>query len=171
MARSASKARTLLTFNHPIRIEVREPEFTLLDSVRHLDTKALAHAARAEVEVGEVRTECCRHLVRAVLAKGKVTGLRVEPLSKAASAPMTPELTRLLKVVQRKLMARRPAGPKFPMPVKQFLAAAMRISVQTLTCIQICAFGWCIACCWTDKKRVFCGRITIDTTKNPYPEP
>lgn len=170
MARS-KKARTLATFNHPIKIEVRESEFQWLDSVRHLDVTALAKAARTEVEIGEVKSACCHHLVRAVIRKGMVTGLRVEPVSKTDGTPMIPELVRLLKVVHRKLLARRKGGTEFPYPIEQFMAANVaRLTIQTLTCIQICFCGWCIACCFTDTA-MFCGRITIDTTTGPYPDP
>jgi hypothetical protein len=171
MARSTKKARTLLAFNHPIKIEVRESEFEWFDSVRHLDVAALAKAARTEIEIGEVKSACCHHLVRAVIQKGMVTGLRVGPESKTGGTPMTPELVRMLKVVHRKLLARRKAATHFPYPIQEFMTANVaRLTIQTLSCIQICLFGWCIACCWTDTA-MFCGRVTIDTTTGPYPEP
>ncbi len=170
MARSTSKPRTLLTFNHPTKVMVRESKFALLDSVRHLDLQSLETAARAEVELAEVKTECCHHLVRAVIRKGMVTGLQVEPISKEAQTPMTPELRKLVDTARRKLRARNPKGPKFPLPVGRFFAADMAdISVTTITCIQICVFGWCIACCFNGDI-AFCGKVTIDTTNLPYPE-
>ena len=170
MARAAKKSPPLLTFNHPIKIEVRPSEFKWLDSVRHLDMQALEKAARIEVEIGEVKTECCQHLVRAVIRKGMVTGLRVEAMEKTSGSPITPELKRLLMVVRRKLLARHKSGPRLPMPVKTFLKSDVTlISVTTITCIQICFLGWCIACCFSDTN-IFCGKVTIDTTNLPYPE-
>lgn len=170
MAPSASKPRTLLTFNHPTKVTVRESKFELLDSVRHLNIQSLEKAARAEVELGEVKTECCHHLVRAVIRKGMVTALQVEPISREARTPITPELRPLLDAVKRKLKARSSKAPKLPIPVAKFFAADVAdISVTTITCIQICAFGWCIACCFNGDI-AFCGKLTIDTTKLPYPE-
>jgi hypothetical protein len=170
MARSTSKPRTLLTFNHPTKVVVHESKFKLLDSVRHLDLRSLEKSARAEVELGEVETECCHHLVRAIIRKGLVTGLQVEAISKEARAPMTPELRKLLDVVKRKLKARKRPGLRFPLPVAKFFATDVAdISVTTITCIQICFLGWCIACCFNGDL-TFCGKLTIDGTNLPYPE-
>jgi hypothetical protein len=168
MARSTSKARTLLTFNHPTKVTVRESKFELLDSVRHLDLRSLEKAARADVELGEVKTECCHHLVRAVIRKGMVTGLQIEPISKEARTPITPELRKLLGVVKRKLEARRRPGVRFPLAVAKFFGTDIAaISVTTIICVQICMFRWCSSCCFVGDN-AFCGRLTIDMTGSPY---
>jgi hypothetical protein len=174
MVRSAKNPRPLLTFAHPTRVTVRATKFKWLDSARHLDIASLEKAARAEVEVGEVETECCQHLVRVVIRKGMVTGLDVEPISKEARTPVTPELKKLLQVVKRKLQATRPPGPRFPIPVRQFFAAEEEEGglggITVITCIQICFLGWCIACCFNGDIAI-CGRLTIDGTSGPYREP
>ncbi len=172
MARSTNKRRTVATFNYPVRIHVHEPKFEVLDSVRHLNVKALERAARAEVEFGYVKTECCQHLVRAVIRKGMVTGLRVETFSREDRSPVTPELAKLLKVAARKARARRGPAPKFPVPVAKFMAQGAGWGPMTLTCIGICIFGWCFVCCWRGDVAgpLMCGKITIDMTSFPYPE-
>jgi len=172
MARSAKTPRPLLAFDHPIRVTVRETKFKWLDSARHLDIASLGKAPRAEVEVGEVETECCQHLVRAVIRNGMVTGLDMEPISKEARTPVSPELRKLLEVVKRKLQARRPPRPRFPMPVPKFFAADMDggTSITVITCIQICVLGWCIACCFHGDVAI-CGKVTVDGTNLPYPKP
>jgi hypothetical protein len=168
--RVGKRPHPLLSFTHPARVTVRESKFKLLQSARHLDISALKKTARSEVEIGEVETECCHHLVLAVVRKGKVVGLNVEPISKDARTPIGPELRRLLEVVKRKLRASRPHQPKFPMPVEKFFAADVAdLSINTITCIQICVLGWCIACCF-NADIFICGKITIDTTNLPYPE-
>ena len=170
MARSKSSAKTLLTFNHPTKVTVRQSKFKVLDSLRHLDVAALSKAAQAEVELGEVETACCHHLVRAVIRKGMVTALNVEPLSKKDQTPLTPELRRLVESVKRKLQVRKRSGVRLPMPVKKFFSADIAdMSIIVITCIQICFFGWCIACCFRGDIAI-CGKVTIDTTKLPYPE-
>ncbi len=108
--------------------------------------------------------------MRAIISKGKVTGLQVEPISKEARAPMTPELHKLLGAVKKKIKSTQRGGPRFPVPVSKFFADELDISVTTITCIQICFFGWCIACCFNGDL-AFCGKITIDGTNLPYPEP
>jgi hypothetical protein len=142
----------------------------MLDSVRHLNFQSLEKAAHAEVEPGEVKTECCHHLVRAVIRKGSVTGLKIEPISKEARTPITPALRPLVDAVKRKLKVHSSKAPKFPILVAKFFVGDVAdISVTTITCIQICFFGWCTACCFNGDIAI-CGKLTIDTTKDPYPE-
>jgi hypothetical protein len=170
MARAAKRARALVTFNHPVKITVRRPEFELLASVKQLDIGKLARAAHAEIELGYVRTDCCRQFVRAVIRRGMVTRLVVEPCSDGKSVKVSPELARLLKAASRRVAGRpgkRP--PKFPMPVATFMSSARFISVDTITCVQICIFGFCIQCCELlgSPGEWACGRVIVDTISLP----
>jgi hypothetical protein len=157
MARTAKRARALATFNHPVKITVRRPEFELLASAKQLDIGKLT---RVEIELGYVRTDCCRQFVRAVIRRGMVTRLVVEP----------PELARLLKAASRRISGRPgKRAPKFPMPVATFMSSARLISVDTITCVQICIFGFCTQCCellGSPGDWIY-GRVIVDTTSLP----
>ncbi len=169
MPRSTKKSRTLATIKQPVTVQVRRPDFELLDSVRLLDLDKLSRTARAEIEVGYVKTDCCTQLVRAIVRKGMVTELRVEPFSKDESTPVSPALKRLLNLARAKAKASGTRPARLPMPVAQFMQNADDISITVITCFQICLFGWCIACC-VNGDYWFCGKVTVDTTKIPYPE-
>ena len=167
MARRKQQRRSI-TFTQPMRVRVQQPEVEILASVKHLDVNELARAARAEIELGYVKTNCCHQLIRAVVRKGMVTRLVVEPPSKRGGTRVSPELRRMLNAARRRASPRRQPGP-LPMPVAPFLANAARFSIQTIWCFQICIFGWCIACC-VNGDIWFCGKVTIDGTNLPYPE-
>ena len=173
MKRSPKKdSRTLATFTYPTKVTVHATEVKLLDSVRHLDLAALEKAARSEIEIGEVKTDCCQHLVRAVIRKGMVTELRIATPAKAESTPVTGDLGRLLKTVRLKLQKQRKPGSGLPIPVRQFFGGAVAQVVQTITCWRICLFGWCASCCINnDTGHIYCGRVIVDGTNNPFPEP
>ncbi len=97
MARSTKPPRPLTTLRHTARVEVRRAEFELLASVPHLDVAKLARVARGEIEVGYFRTDCCRQFVRAIVQKGMVTELVVEPCSDDKPEPASPELVASLE--------------------------------------------------------------------------
>ena len=173
MDRTAKQRRPLARFTHPVKIEIRQAVITPLKSVAHLDIGKLERAARAEVELGYIEGGCCRQMVRAIVRKGMVTDLKVERCPESTSRRASPELVKLLKVAQRRAKAavgRR--GSALPTPVAAFLGN-LALSVKGLSCFEICLFGWCIACCTrTDiDADWFCGRLTIDTTSGPYPDP
>jgi hypothetical protein len=153
-----------LTFRHSVKVAVETPEFELLDAVSHLDVAALERAARAEIEVGYVASACCRQLVRAVIRKGMVVEMKVEPCAGEA-LKASPELVRLLEAARR-TVGRGGRPGRLPMPIAAFLASAARISVQVLVCVRICFFGVCVNCCHLEGSDDWiCGRVTIDTTK------
>jgi hypothetical protein len=171
MARS-KKPRVLATIKYPITIQVREPEFEPLDTVRHLDVKALANASKAEVGLGYINTCCQRQLVHATIRKGMVTGLRIDEPPKKDRTPVSPELAKILKEAHRAALKRRRAAPKFPIAVPKFFSKGVAYDIidwQELHCIRICFF-WgivCLTCCWrTDQpgSEPICGHISIDTT-------
>lgn len=153
-----------LEFSHSVKVAVETPEFELLDAVSHLDVAALERAAKAEIEVGYVESGCCRQLVRAVIRKGMVVELKVEPCAGEELEP-SPDLVRLLEAARR--TAGRGTRPgRLPLPVATFLASAALVTVDVLVCVRVCFLGVCATCCqlqgsdqWT------CGRVTIDGTK------
>ncbi len=172
MKRSKKDTRALATFTYPTKITVHPTEFKLFDSVRHLDLSALEKAAHSEIEIGEIKTDCCQHVVRAVIRKGMVTEVGIAPPAKGESTPVTGDFGKLLKAVQQKLKKQRKPGSGLPVPVAQFFRGPVDQPVQTLTCWRICLFGWCGSCCVNNQTgRIYCGRIIIDGTNNPFPEP
>jgi hypothetical protein len=66
------------------------------------------------ISLGYIEGGCCRQLVRAIVRKGMVTDLAVEPCPETMSRKAGPELVRLLKVAQRR--ARAAAGGRRPTP-------------------------------------------------------
>jgi hypothetical protein len=167
MPRTA-KARLLATLTYPTKIEIRDPEFEQLDSLRHLDVKALERSAGAELEIGYVNTCCDRQLVRAIVRKGMVTGIRVDEPPKKRRSPISADFAKMMKEARKTALAKRRPGSSFPIPVTQFLRNISALEIQTLVCIRICIFGnFCLTCCWrTDLpgSEAICGHITIDTT-------
>jgi hypothetical protein len=174
MVRSKNSG-VLATIKYPVTVEVSVPEFEALDAIRHLDVKALAKSARAEIGLGYINSCCGRQLVRAVIRRGMVTGLRVDEPPKKDRTPVPPELAKLLREARNAAVRRRGRPPKFPIPVENFFSTGVAydiICVQTLQCIRICfVFGllkpFCTTCCWrTDEpgQEPICGLVTIDTT-------
>ena len=164
-----SKLRTF-TLTYPVRVRVTHARLEALASLKYIDTAELARAARAEIAVGFVKTDCCRHVVRAVVRKGMVTAIQIEPADKDKQTRITPEFRRLMNAARRRARGDRGWPDRLPVPVTTFLARAFDGSITIIQCIQICLFGWCIACCFNGDI-AFCGKVTVDTTSGPYPEP
>ncbi len=145
MAQS-DRGKLVTTFRYPIRVEVRRPKFERSASLAYLDVAKLTRAARAEFEVGHFEAGCCRKMVRAVVRKGMVTALRVEPCAQCKSIRLTPELQSMLKVAQRRI-GRRGDRPWRPMSVVQF----MSVAYVWIDCHEICVTIWghrvCLFCC------------------------
>ncbi len=166
MAKPTKRSPTSTTLKYPVEVRVERAKFELFEGVQHLDIAALERARRAEIEVGYVKTDCCRQLVRAVVRKGEVTKLKLEPCDEDGKQPASPELTKLLKTAARKTEPTGERPPKFPIPVAKFIAKAGLISVDVLVCVRICFLGHCITCCKLEGRDDYiCGHVTIDTTK------
>lgn len=169
MPRSAKRREPSIVFKYPALVEVRRPKFEAFASLRQLDLEKLAGADLAKIELGYIKTECCQQLVKATIRKGMVTEVQVQPCDEAARTKPSPEMKKLVAAALKRAARGNPRPPKFPMTISALMENL--ISVTTITCIQICVFGWCIACCIGPTiGDVLCGRITIDTTSGPYPE-
>jgi hypothetical protein len=151
MARTAKRARPVATLTHSVKVEVYRPEFELLQSMRHLDPDRLARAPSAEIEVGYFKTECCRQLVRAVLHKGKVTKLALDPCPERVPVKVSPELAKLLDAARRKAMRTIKGRPqRLPMPVQTFMSNPAAVVINgdpIIWCFEICIYGYCLQCC------------------------
>jgi hypothetical protein len=162
MARPTKQLRPVLTFRHPARIEIYRPEFQLFGSVRQLNVDKLARAAHTEIELGTLKTSCCSPIVCAVIRKGMVTELRVDPCGESKSEAITLEFSRLLDLARRRVRQRRRGPGRLPMPVARFMSVAQEISTETLNCFSICLFGHCFICCRVEStKQWVCSTIGI----------
>ena len=142
MARS-NRGKLVTTFRYPIRVEVRRPKFERSVSLAHIDVAKLSRASRAEFEVGHFETGCCRKAVLAVVRRGMVTALRVEPCAQCKPVRLTPELQAVLKVARRRI-GRRRDGPFRPMSVARFMSQAAGLVAD---CYWICIYRFCLYCC------------------------
>ena len=140
------KSGASVKFQYQIPIEARLPEFQPLASVASLDLARLAKGTH-KIEVGFFKGGCCSKLVRANVKNGTVTGIEVEPCKDTKKPP--PELKALLAEATRRLLPDRP--PKFrPTPLPAFVARLRDLITINGNCIQICWWGHCLTCCWSD---------------------
>jgi hypothetical protein len=146
MARRKSRTSRSIRLKLELPVQVRQVPFEPFESIRHLDVDRLSRAARARFEVGQFEGGCCRRVVHAVVRKGMVTELEIEPCTK--QTPMTPELRKTVKAATKALAKRRPGSKRLPMPVRAFLASPSALTIDTWGCFMICIFGWCLICCY-----------------------
>ena len=147
MARTAKRSRPVASFTHPIKVEVHKPRVEVLESVRHLDIGNLKRSA-AEIEVGYLATRRCRQLVRATLRKGMVTKLVLEPCAEQERMKITPEIARVLEEARRQVMSKGRHAPEFPMPIEDFMSDIAAAVDETIICIHICIWRYCLDCCF-----------------------
>jgi hypothetical protein len=150
------------SFDHKIRVDVELAPFKVLESVRYLDVARLARAASATIELGFFETDCCHRTVRAVVRKGMVTELLLEPCDDKKMQRPSPELLRLFELARRHLPKRRRSGHG-PLPLPEFLDHVAEVTVETITCIRICILGFCFVCCTTKIPNlpIACGEKVI----------
>jgi hypothetical protein len=171
MASSRTKSKAI-RFTHPVEMRVRQLPIKFFSSLRNLDIARLSAAKRAEVELGLVKTSCCEQIVRAGIRNGKVVGVTIEPCAPGKKRQATPpELKRLLEASQKRIGRAAGGSMRFPMALKPFLVQAQSArGITVITCVEVCLFGYCIACCRQPNGVWICGHLTIDTTVGPYPE-
>lgn len=130
---------------YPVQVEISRPELELSPSLSHLDVAQLSKAASAEIEIGSIKSDCCRQRVRASIRKGKVTALYAEPC--AASRPPSADLAKLVKAARRKATGQDKPPKWKPMPVADFLQNVSALSGDAWGCVRICILGFCFLCC------------------------
>jgi hypothetical protein len=148
MARTPKRARPVATFAHSLKVEVHRSKIELLESARHLDIAKLARAASAEVELAYLESACCQRFVRAVVRKGMVTKLVLEPCADRAPMKISPELAELLKAAGPRVLQRDRRGPRLPLGVRDFMNNVQTVLNETIYCIHLCLLGHCIWCCF-----------------------
>jgi hypothetical protein len=140
------KSAASVKFEYAIPFEARIPEFETLASLGALDLARLGKGSH-KVEVGFFKGGCCSKLVKANVKNGMVTGIEVEPCKDTRKPP--PEMKAVLQEAVRRLIPDRP-GKFQPVPIAKFVANARGLIVINGGCIQICWWGSCLTCCWSD---------------------
>ena len=167
MARSKKHSSRSIVLHPKVAVEVTEARFREFESLRHLDVARLSRAASARIEVGYFETGCCSRAVHAVVKKGKVTKLELEPCE--GKVRMTSDLKKVVEAAAKKLAAGRGGRTPLPVPVSEFLAAPLIITVDVMFCFQICCFGYCITCCidTEDDLQNFCDWFDMNPVVSP----
>jgi hypothetical protein len=129
---------------HEVELDVQPLEFQRFDTVHYLDPRHFASIEHARIEIGQFKGECCHRIVYAVIKKGVVTALEMDPC--AGGARLSKELAELVKSITRK-MRRDATGAKLPIPLDRFIETPDQIVIETWTCIRICVWGVCVTCC------------------------
>jgi len=161
----STDAQPPITFTQALPIEVTPAPFVQLESIRHLDLRALSKENHVEIEVGYFDTGC-RQMVHAVVEEGIVTEVKVEPCPEAKMEPAPPEMRAMLQKAFQRVRSRSRRGFQ-PMPVNRFFASqggTSNLTIDSITCVRICIWGFCFVCCTTVDPDVpfWCGdRIII----------
>lgn len=153
-----------VTLKHAVTFEITPVAFTPFQSIHTLDLDRLSRARRAVVELGQFDAGCCKRTTRAVIKRGQVTEVLVDPCSEGTMKP-TPQLAKLLSSARRKLSPSVPKGPRLPMPATRYFSAHGGDTVVVLdlgilcwrTCVDFLGTRLCTVCCtytWSDQ--LFC---------------
>ena len=160
MARASKQRSRSITINQRVPVVVTPARFHEFASLKQLDVARLKRAARQRIEVGYFESECCKRMVHAVVRKGQVVKLELEPCE--GGAPASPEVEQVARAALKRLGA-RPGGSALPVPVETFVARAAGFTWEIWWCFRICCFGYCIFCCFDiGKNRGFWSTCTIE---------
>lgn len=138
--------------------------FEQFRSLGTLDFDLLSRARHAVVELGQFKGDCCNRTVRAIIRRGQVTEVSVNPCADG-EVKVAPATARLLAAGHRKLMRSMAPRPRLPMPVARFFRKAgnqgptivIDLTVVCLhTCVDILGTRICTVCCITLKDEVLC---------------
>jgi len=146
MARSKKPSPRSIVLRQDVEIKVTEVALKPFDSIQYLDAARLSRAAHARFEVGTIESACCHRTVHAVVRKGMVTKLEIEPCKKTVR--LTPDMQHTIQAALKKLAPRRSGTTSLPVPVSQFLAARIGLRFTSWMCFKICCFGHCMTCCY-----------------------
>src|SRR5271156_6275832 len=105
-----------MKFKYEADVELVPADFHAFEAVQHLDLEHYAQAPRSTIDLGYLKTNCCRRMVRAIVEKGMVTQMEVEPChgdDKKAS-----DLAKKLNLAElREKLPKKAAPPTLPMPL------------------------------------------------------
>ena len=162
MTKSNQGSAPSFKLRYTSEVTVRAPEFQVAQSLQYLDIESLSRASKAKVDIGFFKAPCCERRVHAVIERGIVAGLEMEPCSGTAAPP--PEALAFVAAALKR--AGRSSTRKWkPIPVRDFLGrVAERVRAET-TCIEFTIFGHTYFCCRTDNGPISCVGIEPITTK------
>ena len=126
MARASKQRSRSITINQRVRVTITPAPFHLFESVRQLDVARLKRAARQRIEVGYFESECCRRMVHAVVRKGQVVKLELEPCE--GGAPATADTEQVARAALKRLGVKPGGGKVLPVPVETFVSNAARFT-------------------------------------------
>jgi hypothetical protein len=153
MARTYAKAE----FKYTVPIKVSRPRFKLSTAFANVDVEKISSKANVEIEVGTYAGDGCGRSVSAVVKKGKVVRLEVSPCGEVTPIPVDASLKGLVAAARKKLGEKGKPRKFRPMTFEAFHQSAGDITVETITCVQICVWGHCIVCCTTPFGTILCG--------------
>jgi len=144
---SKRKRSPILTFEHPLKIEVYVPEFEPLSAIDFLDAGKLSNGDH-RVEIGFFKGGCCKKLVHAVIKNGMVVGIEAERCEDSEEE-VSEEILTLFSHVAKKL---EHSEHWKPVPVEEFLIMAKDGSYPPRAgtgagCFYICLWHYCLFCC------------------------
>lgn len=149
------------SFRHAVPFTVEPVKLMLMESIRHLDYAGLDAIPHADIELGYFEADSPR-IVRAVVERGIVTTITVDPCKDDGAEASEPDLVRLVVAARRRLEGRRSGRKWKPMPLRVFVSNLQRsLTIDSITCMRICFFGVCFVCCTTVLDTIFCGRRVI----------
>lgn len=164
MTRKQNRSSRSIRLKRGVPIEVRPVPFKTFESLRYLDVSHLKRAAHARFEVGRFEGGCCRRTVHAVVRKGRVTKLEIEPCKRTVR--INPEVRAVIEKARKSFASARAGSRRLPVAVNTFLSSAEGFTIDVSGCFWICAFGWCLICCF-DTTSPYGGSCDIDT--DPFP--
>jgi hypothetical protein len=137
-------------------MEISLANFKLLESTRYLDFNRLEKRAKARIEIGTIKTDCCNQTVCAIVKKGMVTSIEIMPFDevKTKRADLGLDTLKLRKAVRRAIGIPRAATRKLPVALSDLINRP-GIIFETWFCIRICIFGHCVTICFGDDWIVF----------------
>jgi hypothetical protein len=133
----------ILTFEHPFKVEVYEPDFEPLSSIQFLDEKKLSTGDHS-IEFGYMTGGCCTKQVYAIIKNGMVVGIKAEEC-KDSEEFVPKEIAELFSIAVKKL-----DFPEYqPVSVETFLTTIKsgNFGIKTAQCFWICVWRWCLFCC------------------------
>lgn len=153
---AAKRARVAGSITRKIPVEIIQPRFEVFQSLADLDLEKLARTRRSTLEIGTLSSGACQQLVRAVVVRGMVTAIEIEPCRKEGNAKAPADLVEAVRDAAR--IARRVQRPQRwkPIPVARLAQSARSMLIDSITCYRFCIWGHCIICCSTVAGQIVC---------------
>ena len=146
MARAAKSSSRSFIVNQRVAVKVTPLPFTPLAALKHVDVARLKRVGQHRIEVGYFESECCRRMVYAVVRKGMVVKVELDPCE--GGVKTTPETEKVIQAALARMRAGKRPAKLLPVPVERFMSNAAGLIIQIWGCIRICCFGYCLICCY-----------------------